>query len=84
MTPDEVHDATFRRPRFGSRGYDEDQVDEVLDRIEATLRGEPQITRAELGRLDLRKPRFLRRGYREEDVEAFLRRVAAEWPSVRH
>lgn len=80
MTPDEVHDAVFRKPRIGRRGYDEGQVDEVLDRLEATLRGGREITREELDRLELRKPRFARRGYREEDVEAFLQRAIAEWP----
>lgn len=39
LTADEVHDVRFRKQGFGrGRGYDEDQVDELLDRIEATLR----------------------------------------------
>ncbi|MGY1752552.1 DivIVA domain-containing protein [Blastococcus sp. SYSU D01042] len=39
VTPDEVRTVVFRKPRFGrGRGYDEDQVDELLDRLEHTLR----------------------------------------------
>jgi DivIVA domain-containing protein len=39
LAADEVHDVVFRKPPFGrGRGYDEDQVDALLDRIEATLR----------------------------------------------
>ena len=39
LTADEVHDVVFRKPPFGrGRGYDEDQVDALLDRIEHTLR----------------------------------------------
>jgi DivIVA domain-containing protein len=40
MTAEEVHDVVFRKPGLGKgRGYDEDQVDELLDHIESALRG---------------------------------------------
>jgi DivIVA domain-containing protein len=39
VTADEVHHVVFRKPSFGAgRGYAEDAVDELLDRIEHTLR----------------------------------------------
>ena len=39
LTPDEVHDVVFSKPGFGKgRGYDEDQVDVLLDAVEAALR----------------------------------------------
>lgn len=39
LTADEVHDVVFRKPPMGrGRGYDEDQVDDLLDRIERALR----------------------------------------------
>ena len=42
LTADEVHGVVFRKPSLGAgRGYDEDQVDELLDRIEHTLRAGP-------------------------------------------
>ena len=40
MTADDVHSAVFRKPKLGAgRGYDEDQVDDLLDLIESSLRG---------------------------------------------
>ncbi|MQA32473.1 DivIVA domain-containing protein [Modestobacter roseus] len=40
LSPEDVHDVVFRKPPFGrGRGYDEDQVDDLLDRVEAALRG---------------------------------------------
>ncbi|MGY2129235.1 DivIVA domain-containing protein [Blastococcus sp. SYSU DS0617] len=39
LTADEVRDVRFRTEPFGrGRGYDEDQVDALLDRLEHTLR----------------------------------------------
>jgi DivIVA domain-containing protein len=39
LTADEVRSAVFRTAGFGKgRGYDEDQVDDLLDRLEQTLR----------------------------------------------
>ena len=33
-----MHDVVFAKPRMGrGRGYDEDQVDELLDAVEAVL-----------------------------------------------
>jgi len=37
LTPAEVHNAKFRKPPMGKRGYDEDEVDSFLDRVEAEL-----------------------------------------------
>lgn len=39
LSAEEVRAAVFRKPGLGrGRGYDEDQVDELLDRLEHTLR----------------------------------------------
>ena len=80
MTPEEVHAAQFRKPPIGKRGYDEQPVDEVLGRIEKTLRGEVQITRTELRTVSFRHPPIGRRGYNKSDVDAFLQRISDEWP----
>lgn len=37
LTPAEVHNAKFRKPPMGKRGYDEDEVDAFLDQVEAEL-----------------------------------------------
>lgn len=42
VTADEVHDVVFGKQGWGrGRGYDEDQVDELLDAVEQALRGAP-------------------------------------------
>jgi DivIVA domain-containing protein len=80
MTPDEVHDVSFGRPPPGHRGYDQQAVDDLLDRIEATLRGTPRIRREELNSLLIKRPRVGQGGYSAVEVDAFLQRVVAEWP----
>jgi DivIVA domain-containing protein len=80
MSPDEVHSVVFRKPPIGKRGYDEETVDELLDRLEDTLRGRPRISREELTGVTFKRPPFGKRGYREEDVDAFIQRAIAEWP----
>jgi DivIVA domain-containing protein len=40
LTADDVHSVVFTKPSVGrGRGYDEDEVDALLDAVEATLRG---------------------------------------------
>ncbi|MGY1804531.1 DivIVA domain-containing protein [Blastococcus sp. SYSU D00922] len=39
LSADDVHDVVFRKPPLGGgRGYDEDQVDDLLDVVEQSLR----------------------------------------------
>jgi DivIVA domain-containing protein len=37
LTPAEVHNVAFKKPPIGKRGYDEEEVDSFLDKIEAEL-----------------------------------------------
>ena len=37
LTASDVKNATFRKASFGSRGYDEEEVDTFLDQVEATI-----------------------------------------------
>ena len=40
LTADDVHAVVFTKPGFGrGKGYDEDEVDALLDDVESTLRG---------------------------------------------
>ena len=40
VTADQVATVVFRKPRVGrGRGYDQDEVDDLLDGVEASLRG---------------------------------------------
>src|SRR3954469_19464519 len=82
MLADEVRAVRFRKAPIGRRGYDEEQVDDFLDRIEDALRGQSVMPLDELGETTIgRSPRG-KRGYRGEDVDTFLRRVIAEWPAA--
>src|SRR5579875_4122225 len=38
LTPDDVRNVAFTKPPLGKRGYNEDQVDAFLDRVEDTLK----------------------------------------------
>ena len=37
LTPADVHNVAFKKPSYGKRGYDEDEVDAFLDLVEAEL-----------------------------------------------
>ena len=37
LTPADVHNVEFKKPSLGKRGYDEDEVDVFLDKVEAEL-----------------------------------------------
>ena len=37
LTPADVHNVAFRKPPFGKRGYDEEEVDAFLDEVEREL-----------------------------------------------
>jgi DivIVA domain-containing protein len=92
MTAEDVHHAVFRKAPFGrDRGYDEDQVDALLDRVERSLRNSPlsgarrdpghrplaaPITADELRAVELGRPPLGRRGYAPDEVDAFLTRAA--------
>jgi len=37
LTPSDVHNVAFKKPPIGKRGYDQEAVDDFLDRVESTL-----------------------------------------------
>ena len=76
LTPDDVHNATFRRPRRGKPGYDEHAVDIFLDRVEAALRGRNDLTAEDVVAVSLPLQQRRRRAYEKEAVDAFLDQVA--------
>jgi DivIVA domain-containing protein len=75
LGPEQVHEVEFNRAPFGKRGYDEQQVDLFLDRIEATLLGNDNVTVEEIHDVLFAKPPIGKRGYNEDQVDAFLDRV---------
>jgi DivIVA domain-containing protein len=73
-----VHTVAFSKPPIGKRGYNEDEVDPFLDRVEAVLR-DPRghtLTAEQVRNVAFSKPPIGRRGYNEDEVDAFLDLVA--------
>jgi DivIVA domain-containing protein len=82
LTAADVHDVAFSKPPLFKRGYNEDEVDALLERVEEALRdpaGRHGITAAELDGVRFSKPPIGKRGYNEDDVDAFLDRVRIEF-----
>ena len=76
LTAEDVDKAWFPPAPFGTRGYNQMQVDIFLSRVAATLEGHGTVTAA-----DVRKVAFTlcplgrRNGYDPAAVDAFLRYV---------
>ncbi|WP_277950247.1 DivIVA domain-containing protein [Mycolicibacterium sp. P9-64] len=82
LTAADVHDVAFSKPPMFKRGYHEDEVDELLERVEAALRdptGRDGITAAELHDVTFSKPPMGKRGYNSDEVDAFLEVVRIEF-----
>jgi len=83
LTADDVKRVTFGATKF-REGYDQDEVDDFLDRIERYLRQGPN--QAPTGRpltgADVINQRFtatkFREGYNQDDVDDFMDRIVAE------
>ncbi|WP_448222055.1 DivIVA domain-containing protein [Gordonia iterans] len=82
LTAADIRDATFGKPLFGRSGYNEDQVDDFLDALEAKFRdpADPALSWLTPGAVQeavFGPPGFGRRGYRRDEVDDFLARAAA-------
>lgn len=76
LSADDVSKVVFHRPPAGEQGYDEDRVDDFLDRVEETLRSRDTVTAR-----DIRAMRFPFAGpdavgYHMTEVDLFLELVA--------
>jgi DivIVA domain-containing protein len=81
VTAEDIHAVAFSHPARGHRGYNEDDVDALLERIEATLRDPTvsgAVTSADIHNVTFSKPPIGKRGYDEVEVDALLGRVAIE------
>ncbi len=76
LTPADVHNIAFSRPRIGKRGYDEQEVDLLIDLVE-----QEQIRRLEEeGELRSRNAELRSRdgGLQQRDAELFRREAALQ------
>jgi DivIVA domain-containing protein len=80
MDPEQVHNVAFNKPPIGKRGYNEDEVDAFLDRVEAALRDPARgvLTVEQVRSVAFSKPPIGKRGYNEDEVDAFLDLVAQQ------
>lgn len=72
LSPDDVAAVRFHKPRPGTRGYHEGQIDAFLDRIENTLRGKDNLTAQQIQDAVFGETAPGTFGYDEEDVDTFL------------
>lgn len=84
LTPEDIRDTRFRSARM-RRGYNQEDVDLLLERVEATLlaldRGEDPgrrgVTAAGIAQSSFRST-FMTTGYDESQVDDFLDEIASE------
>jgi DivIVA domain-containing protein len=75
LSADDVHGMAFGKPSIGKRGYNEDEVDDFLDRVEQRIR-KPRapggLTVDDVRNVAFSKPPWGKRGYNEDEVDAFV------------
>lgn len=79
LTPEDVRTATFDKSPLGKRGYDEDQVDDFLDRIEATLRGTDSLRVEDIRAAEFDPGARFGQGYDEKQVDDFMDKVIVQF-----
>jgi DivIVA domain-containing protein len=70
-----TQEITFRRPRLGRQGYEEDQVDAFLDEVIRACTEGRAVDPARVRGVSFRKPGIGRRGYDEDEVDVYLDEV---------
>lgn len=83
LTPEQVRSVAFAKPPIGQRGYNEDEVDAFLDRVEAALQDPTgrSLTPEQVRNVAFSKPPLGKRGYNEDEVDAFLDLVEEQMKS---
>jgi DivIVA domain-containing protein len=72
LKPEDVRGVRFHKPRGNTPGYHEVEIDAFLVRIEATLRGEDDLTAQEVQEIEFSGATPGQYGYDEDDVDTFL------------
>jgi DivIVA domain-containing protein len=79
LTAEQVHNVAFSKPPLFKRGYNEDEVDAFLERVEAVLRDSTGgVSATDLHHVAFSRSPSGRRGYNEAEVDAFVERVRVE------
>jgi DivIVA domain-containing protein len=77
LTAEDVRSATFNKPPWGKRGYDEKSVDDFLQRAVRRLDGQGELSADDARQVCFTKPPIGKRGYNEDEVDSFLDALAA-------
>jgi DivIVA domain-containing protein len=83
MTPDEVRAIAFGKPRFGRRGYNEDEVDAFLDLIAEALSGRNILTPDDIHYVEFTIMPVGMRAYDQGQVDLFLDEAEAALVALR-
>ncbi|MBV9721976.1 MAG: DivIVA domain-containing protein [Mycobacterium sp.] len=78
LTPEDVSSVAFSEPPRGRPGYNENEVDQFLDLVEAALQDPPgnTLTLEDVLNVAFSRPPRGKRGYNENEVDQFLDLVA--------
>lgn len=76
LTADDVRNATFDKPPWGKRGYDEKSVMDFLQLAARRLDGRGHLTADDVHGVRFGKPPFGRRGIDEDQVDRVLDEIA--------
>jgi DivIVA domain-containing protein len=77
LTAEDVRSATFEKPPWGKRGYDEMSVNDFLQLAARRLDGRGHLSAEDVRGIRFRKPRLGNRGYNEDEVDALLDEIAS-------
>lgn len=84
MTPEEVRSIAFGKPRFGRRGYNEDEVDAFLDLIAEALSGRNILTPDDIHYVEFTIMPVGMRSYDQGQVDLFLDEAEAALVELRN
>jgi DivIVA domain-containing protein len=84
MTPEEVRAIAFGKPRFGRRGYNEDEVDAFLDLIAEALAGRNILTADDIHYVEFTIMPVGMRSYDQAQVDLFLDEAEASLVEMRN
>lgn len=77
LTAGDVRGATFEKPPWGKRGYDEKSVNDFLALAARRLDGRGHLSAADVRGIRFQKPSIGKRGYNKDQVDALLDKIAA-------
>ena len=82
LTAEDVRGATFEKPPWGKRGYDEKSVKDFMQLAARRLDGRGHLSSADVRAVRFSKPPFGRRGFDAVRVDAMLEAIAVRIDEV--